>query len=255
MEAYQKSGISYSEKLDVPHSPTLPASFDALSENYHFLNETENFWTCCLVVLVPTFALLYLVRRRTQSQRLKDILVKFACFSFLVLSLLSENIQFFSFRGFSQLYGRSLIGSQTVVFNLNLVISYTMVFVSLAYAVAAPWLFVWLNTSEISKAIYDDFRVARRTCLCLSVYMLSRFFTGAMHAMLYDQPELQIVLLTTVQVINIFIVYILRKQFRKKTHLAIRATENVLRIALHAILTFEVFFDHIKPETTTQLAQ
>lgn len=235
-EEYQKLGISYSSKIEYSYPSSLPKVYRDIDDKYYFLAETESAWIWTFPFSIVVFSLFHCIRSKVKHRRVKSSLAKYSSFSVLAVSLLSENIQHFSFRGFTQIYGLTV---RSTVDYVNLVMTYSMLFSVFVYAVASPWIFAWMNTKNVLVLIYDQYRVRVRMCICVSLYYTLRFATGFTHSYLCGHPKEQAVVLFLVQVANIAILYGIRRCVRIKTLLALKAIEHSLRIAFHLLLLVE----------------
>jgi hypothetical protein len=135
---YKAFDISYADNL--PESPTekTPVTYLVLNENAMFLEMTEDFWLRSLMIVAATFAMLHLVFRGLNScnrtRGAANFIRKFSLWSFLLVSLMGENVQYFSFRCFSQVYE---LGVREKGLLVNLLVNYMVLFLVILYAVGS----------------------------------------------------------------------------------------------------------------------
>lgn len=141
VEAAKSADVTYAKYISVANFPALPTSYEDAGDTYHFLVATEDVWLWSVPVASLVFVAFYCVRKRLTNDKLRRLLAKYSSFSLLAVSLLSESIQFFSFRGFTQLSALSVASRNSAVDFVNMLACYIKLLLIFCYPVASPWVY------------------------------------------------------------------------------------------------------------------
>lgn len=131
----------------MPPTPTLntPVTYLILSENSFFLKQTQDLWLRSLPLCIGTFAignLLYKIFIKFHITRgVAAIFHRFKFRSYLLVVFIGENLQYFTFRCFTQLY--ELKSDRRML--LNLIITYTVLFIVCFYAVSCYFMIPYFS--------------------------------------------------------------------------------------------------------------
>lgn len=183
---YDKFNISYNDLLPVPHIIHTPMKFIELDGSSHFLIQTQEYWLSTVPISILSFGGFYLVFKLLVSfeftNRFSHSLIKFKWPVFLLVNLIGENVQYLSFRCFSQTYQVSA-GNRLEI--LNLFCCYVALFVVVFYA--SSW-FVLFGTlpKQAKEVVCEGFRCSLRTAAHFSALSSIRVFTGFMHSKFAD---------------------------------------------------------------------
>lgn len=195
------------------------------------------------------FHLLFrMLKAMKYTKCLSNVFIKFRWISFIVVSLIGENLQYLSFRCFSQTFQ---LEAQSKTDVLNMVCCYTVLFIVLFYASA--WFFILFRFPKAARTVVcDGFKVSVRTAVHSTCLYTLRVFTGAIHSRFSEHGTIQIAILTTVQIIILLLVILNRSIYKSKTYLACHVCEAIFRILLHISIFAELVFGYNKFEMLIQ---
>lgn len=171
-----------------------PLEFREKGEPIVFLEATEHYWKAYLPMTVLTSIALFFVYRFVQSYRwLAKRLVAFCTLLTLMWPLCVQNIEYLSFRCFTQL--TMPIASSATEY-INLVSCYLVLFAVVVLAICLPFI---IRGSNISYRILFEYLQPRNTpAMCfLAGWNVSRLFLGFCHSFLHSNYSLQMAMLAT----------------------------------------------------------
>lgn len=158
----------------------------------YFLKNTESIWTFSLPVSLIFFFLFFCVHWSINKFVKNNFFKNYKYFGMIMVDQVGSNIQYFTFRVFSQL-------SQLVVFGpmyyINLSISYFVLLVVLIYSVSSSVVFTNVYTSTRFNYILSDL-FGQSWVVWFNVSNIIKMFTGFVHAYFYHSPLVQTILLT-----------------------------------------------------------
>lgn len=181
----------------------------------------------------------FVVRKLTCFPRLQNCLRKFTNFSFLIISLLGEQVQSLSFKCFSQFYDLRT-GSNYISDCINLVVSHTVLFLCLIYAVGSAWVLPVLAPRH-RKMLYDGFHIKLKTAAGQTILLLTRFVGGYTHSLLYERPQTQIAILLLLQLAGCIVICVLRNCYTRKTTFVCHLLQFIFRTVLYLQLLGEMW--------------
>lgn len=126
-----------------------PQRFRVGGENLFFLNNTQEFFLITLTLAAFTFVIYKQIFRWVYPSALANFLRPFSSYSYLLSSLLGDNIQYLSFRSFEQL--RYYIPARNLPSFANLALTTTAFFV-VTVAALCLYLMVW----SLSRQAYHS---------------------------------------------------------------------------------------------------
>lgn len=116
-----------------------PARFIARSETVYFLNNAQNFLFVSLPLTLIAFLLVWLVRNKLDWWILRSVLSQFSTFSYLIVLLVGDNIQYLSFRSFQQL---RFIVPKSLLEGTSIVLCLVALFI-VVVCCASMYLLIW----------------------------------------------------------------------------------------------------------------
>lgn len=103
LEAYTSlSGIFESIQVE-DWANVTPSRFVARNESVYFLNNAQDLLFVSAPMTIIGFLLAWFTRRKVTCWKIPSLLAPFSTFSYLLASLIGDNIQYLSFRTFQQL--------------------------------------------------------------------------------------------------------------------------------------------------------
>lgn len=147
-------------------------------EDIFFLNNTLDYWVWTVLLTSFVFFILYVVRNLVEKPFLKAILTPFSSISYLIVNIISDNVVFFTFRGYTQL--QFLVPDKHALFlsTLNITLAIASLWVAVCVGIAIPiFIYLWGLPFEI-----DGMKNRLGSYLLLSVLQLFRIVSGLLHA-------------------------------------------------------------------------
>lgn len=233
----------YKEYLPGNEDSKTPPTYQFLGDDAYFIRQTDDFWIFSTTLTVIVFIFFrhlrrFILRFEWMPLWIARLLRKFKWFGFLAVGIAGENVQYLSFRCFSQLF-QTETGHRNV---LNLLLAFTVLFLVTFYA-AGSLLFLPALLRRHSALLIEGFSRSIRTAHYLTLVLLVRLAMGAVHSLLYETSRLQIAVLLGLQALLLGLALFYRRVFLRKSLLAIYIMECVLRIMVHAFLCLNVWLD------------
>lgn len=173
----------------------------------------------------------------SRGNKTADLIQRFKWMGFLLVSLLGENLQYLSFRCFSQLFelkaGRGMA--------LNIVTCYSLLFVVVFYAASSYFLIPSFSKSH--GMLLEGFSVSLRTVFYMVTLGVLKVFNGMVHSLLYGNELAQTGCLLVVQLFLLVILVVNRRIYSRKMLFVCHLAETTLRTIIHFILIFETLVD------------
>jgi hypothetical protein len=166
------------------------------------------------------FNFLYKILRYYKSSY-ADKLNAFKWISLFVFSLLSQNIQFISFRSFQQIIygGPSSFQPSLIAYSLNYVVCYIVLFIFVLFACCGVKILRYMLKNNISEGM-EFIKYSQPTIWFYGITQLVRVFNGFIHACFYNNNYVQFILLCFGQLIILISIVGLRKKFKQKSFFA-----------------------------------
>lgn len=236
-QVYSSIEANYNSNIPT-QSDRTPISYAAANEDAYFLRGTSDIWLSSLPFTIGSFIILSLTRRIFSKTVLARLLARFEFPCFLLVNIIGENVQYLSFRCFSQTYQLIPIGN-TIVTYINLSVCFTVLFVVVFWSVAG-YLILSEHLDKHRHLLFEGFTPSKKIVFYLSIVLILRVVNGAIHSLLYSNKILQISLLSAVQLVLISMTNINRRSYLTKTLFTMDIVDGVLRLALHSVLLLEV---------------
>lgn len=239
---YDSIKSSYSRTLPPSETANSPATYPGVGEDVYLLRQTDEYWLFTIPSAVLGFLLFHylhlLMGRVRRLQNPAKLLCRFQWNGMLVVALFGENIQYLSFRCFSQLYQRGIAAPSGL---LNLAVTYSVLFLALLYAAASCALLPLLSRHAASrKLLAEGFAGGAGTTLHLTALSLFKFLAGFAHGMLFWEPEQQVGLLLAMHAAILLLILLDRGLYTRRTILALDIWDRVLRVLLHVLLLVQL---------------
>ena len=153
-----------------------PARFAAKSDTVYFLNNAQDFLFVNAPLTLIFFVLAWLSHKKITCWKLPVFLAPFATFSYLLVTLFGDNIQYLSFRAFQQI---RFIVPHSFVETISIALAIIALFVIVVCG-CALYLLIWTFDrkqfrTEVMKQRLNSFAL-------LTITIGGRAFTGFLHA-------------------------------------------------------------------------
>jgi hypothetical protein len=140
------------------------------------------------------------------TRKVSQIFARFNWFGFLTVTIVGDNIQYMSFRCFSQLYQPLPSGSTQIA---TIVTSYLSLFFVVIYATCAYFLLPTLFTKH-SNMLLEGYRYRMKTIVYLTLICTLKVCAGFIHSALCNDSSTQIISLLSLQ--SLFLVLLIDGQ-------------------------------------------
>lgn len=217
-----------------------PQILSEKGEDIFFLNMTLDYWVWTVPLTSFVFVLLYLLRKVIKKPLLKAILTPFSSLSYLLASIICDNVVFMTFRGFMQL--QFLIPDRHNIFvsTFNLVLTVTTLWVAVCVGIAVPcFMYRWGTPFEI-----DGMRNRYGSYLLFSALQLLRIASGILHASGFPMPA-RLGSLATLHFLA-FCLTIKNRHLMSLRGMIPTLLAQLLKLVLHGLLIFEVLHGQIQ---------
>jgi hypothetical protein len=186
-----------------------------------------------------------LLRRFRLTKKLSSLFKSFHWFGFLMIAVIGENLQFLSFRCFSQVYQLLPLGkSQLIAIVLAYICLFFVVFYSACSYLILPSFYV-----KYREIITEGFKPHFKTYVYLTGTSLLKVCAGMAHSLLYDKNFVQIVVLLLIQFQLLFFLLFVRSIYSHRSLYYCHLLEGFVRVTLHIILAIEVFNQNLNNST------
>lgn len=170
------------------------------------------------------------------TRKISKLLFRFSWFGFLSVSLVGDNLQYLSFRCFSQIYQLLPLGPSQLA---SIVMSYITLFFVVFYSASAYYIlpvFLMKKSKLLIEGYHRQFRTASYlNCLCMI-----RVVSGMIHSTLYQDSLTQITMLFAIQSILLGLLLYCRTLYLHKSLFTCHLMEAIFRAVLHVVLIIEV---------------
>jgi hypothetical protein len=191
---------NYLTPIDIedPNNIT-PKNLRIYGENLFFLNNVQQF----LIVTVAFSTIIFIalkILRKYLPLNLARLLRPFCSYSYLIASLLGDNIQYLSFRAFERLL--YAVPTDGIAGYCDLIMAVIVLFFAVA-AACSMYLMIW---SFSRHAFHSDlYCQALTSYVVMTIATIGRCFNGFCHAYITDSPT-QLCLLLLVNAVNLMLV-------------------------------------------------
>jgi hypothetical protein len=170
-------------------------------------------------------------------------LITFKWMSILVFSVLSQNIQFISFRSFQQLLytGPPVFEQSKLIYYLNYIVCCVILFFVVVFACSGIQILRYVIEINCQYGL-DFVRYSTITLWYFGITQLVRIFNGFVHACFYENNLVQFSLLCSGQITFLIAIIAFRKIFKLKSLLVFIVCEYIFRIIVHIYLFIRVEF-------------
>ena len=127
------SSLIFQDEIKEP-----PKQFVAYGGGVYFISTTQDLWIGNLLIFVIVSGVLILVQYLVNRFIKNDLIPNYSFGGIILISFLESNLQFISFRGFSQTFQLVPFG---VIYYFNLIICYLFVFVIVIYSFGGAMLY------------------------------------------------------------------------------------------------------------------
>jgi hypothetical protein len=233
---YEKFNFTYKPNLTPDPTFLVPNSYVELSEDANLLRQTEDFWISSLPFTIITFIIIYflhaLLSKFEVTKKIAVFIKRFSWFGSIFTSILGNNLQYLSFRCFSQLYQPLPLGlNQTItIITAHVTLFLVIFFASSSYLILPS--FFPIN----STMLLEGYRRFYKTGFYLIILNLLKVLSGYIHSALYKDNLSQILYLLIIQ---IFIFLLLLKNhsiFLLKSVFTCNLIQSIFRLLLHLVL-------------------
>lgn len=216
-----------------------------LGEGTTFLNSTVDVWVGLIPFSLFTFVVLHIIYRILAHYKFKckNWILSFRWFSILVTSTIIGNLQYLAFRSFQQILygGPPATYSSVFLYYFNQTACYVTFFFVVVYACGGHVILQYFIGNNL-KLAFDFVRFNKQAMWLLSVTQLLKVLNGFAHAWFYNDAPTQICLIFFGQAASLLAAIVLRKAFVRKSSLVLFVVEYVLRVIVHVVLGFRVFW-------------
>jgi hypothetical protein len=175
----------YAQKWVADTMALTPPRFRWENEDLFFLNNCRGFLFYTVPFSVLVFFLLHRLYSALAARRLKlaKLLVTFSSWAYLIVSLVGDNLQYLSFRSFQQF--RCIAHKKGAITIVSVFISLSVGLLSLLCSFLTYYFgFYWAVKTFKSSIL----RRTRAASIFLTIWLLSRVFSGFIHAFI-DDPQ------------------------------------------------------------------
>lgn len=183
-----------------------------------------------------------LLCRYQMTKRFSEFFKRFHFFSFLVVAAIGDNLQYMSFRCFSQIYQLFPLGRSQLI---AISVAYISLFVVILYAASAYFVLPSFLARERGQ-LTEGFKFHFKTIIFLTGVSLLKVCTGMAHSLLYDTNYLQIVTLLLIQILLFCLFIYVRPFYEHKSLFYCHFAESGARVAMHVVLAIETFAKYLK---------
>lgn len=174
---------------------------------------------------------------------LKRFLRNFSTHWSLLTCLVGENVQYLSFRCFSQLLSTEVVSAPSPAYHyFNLTLTYVVLFFLLVFACSFYPLLSCFNR-KVLNLLSDN----TKHNVCVESWLgwtcFIRLTSGAVHALLYNYSSLQICCLLSLSCLEVASLALARNQFTKASVFWPRFFSKILKIVIQCLLLVEIHID------------
>jgi hypothetical protein len=162
-----------------------------VNETTNFMQTTVDFWCSMVPLTVVSFFTIHIVLHFMKNNWFKRFLIRFTVKATVLVSIFGDNVQYLSFRCFSQLYDISINPQAKIFSTLNLTMSYIVLICTLAFVCVFYVLLKYIENKQ-AYVFAEGFKRCNRGYFYLAQMNAMRFLLGALHAILYLNSSLQI---------------------------------------------------------------
>lgn len=159
---------------------------------------TESLWLGTLSSTILTFIIMSFIHLLVNKYTKNYLLKNYSYLGMVFVSIIGSNIQYLSFRCFSQLYQMVPVG---IGYNLNLVFCYIVLLLIIIYSVTGVVLFKTVYNKANFEYILEDL-FGQEWLSWFVISNLSKMLTGFIHAYFYYNSFVQTLLLTIVYIVK-----------------------------------------------------
>lgn len=213
---YEKLNFSYDGLLPEGRVWNTPLRFVDLDGDVGFLRETEDYWIGTVPMTIIGFGLVNFAGRTLRKSKhiiaktIAKLLKRFMWVSFLTMTLIGDNLQYFSFKCFAQMYELS---ARLPVEFFGLVLTYTVLFVVVFYAVSSGLLVMGYHSEE-RELVCENFNYSFGAGIHLTLIGIIRVFNGVVHSRMDEFTR--ILTLLTVRIVQLCLIIKNRSYYTKK---------------------------------------
>jgi hypothetical protein len=174
-----------------------------------------------------------LLSRFKRTKKIASLFKRFSWFGFLFTTIIGDNIQYFSFRCFSQLYQLMPLGSSQT---LTIIISYLILFLVVFFA-SSSYLILPIFLPKNSVFLIEGYKSLFKTATYLISLSLLKMVSGYVHSALYKDNLHQISYLLAIQVLIFTLLIKNYSIYHFKSIFACTMIQNIFRVLLadHAL--------------------
>lgn len=239
--------FSSSAELKWAATAFVPKRFRLHNEVMSYIDNCRGYLLYTMPVSILTFLILNKIYHRFRAYRLSSVLISFSSWAYLLLSLIVDNAQYLSFRGFQQLRALALSNSIAIfsltVSSLGL---FTSLFCSIAVLPLSHMFALKIFRPPTLLKFFPSYKY-------LSLWSGIRFFSGLIHALI-DDALLRITLILILQFVLAISALVASPHARYKSAQATLVVGLVMRLVLYVTIFFEVLYSEKLRTVITILA-
>lgn len=165
------------------------------------------------------------------------MLVRFSWFGFIIVSIIGDNIQYLSFRCFSQLYQLLPLGKTQFA---TILTAYVTLFLVVFYS-ASAYIMLPIIIEKNSKLFFEGFRKGLKMQKYFICTCLLKICMGYVHSVLCSDGLAQIMCLLLIQVFQLVLLIDCHSAYLSKCLLTFHIIESIFRTILHLLLLIELY--------------
>lgn len=190
-----------------------------------------------IATFVIFHCLFVLLRRFRLTKKLSSLFKRFHWFGFLTIAIIGDNIQYMSFRCFSQAYQLLPLGKSQL---FTITLAYISFFLILSYSACSYFLLPSFFAKQ-QGAMTEGYKSHFKTAIYFTGVSLLKICAGVAHSLLYKISFAQIVMLLFIQIMLFCLLMYARSLYSHKSLFFCHLFESIVRIVLHFILAIEVY--------------
>jgi hypothetical protein len=218
-----------------------PFRFQWNNEDLFFLNNCRGY----LFYTVPSSVLLFFIFSKlyyalsVRKLELAKLLIAFSSWAYLIVSLLGDNLQYLSFRCFSQL--RYVIPNRGILSYISIILSINIGFIAIICAICTYFLALSWTSSNFRPTLLLK---RHNSCYYLMFWLVARMISGFIHAYIDDALQ-RITFLVLLQGVLASLSCCFVSLARYKTSLTIVVFGYIIRFLLYLVAWLEILFPEL----------
>lgn len=232
-DIYQQASSLLSQIQIEDWANRTPPRFIEKGDTVYFLNNAQDFLFVTAPLAIIFFLLAWWFCKKMKCWKIRLLMAPFATFSYLLVSLFGDNIQYLSFRAFQQL---RFIVPKTPIETFSIILALSALFIIVVCG-CALYIIIWALHRRTFGS--ETMRHTLRSFVFLNITLTGRTITGFIHAYI-DNERLQVIALLMVAVCTLLATSLYVRSFKVKRNGVLSIAIAMLKVLISLLLLLEV---------------